>query len=171
MTKEWGPSFIPSHTITTAFYQHLVTTHSLGHRGFHGRDHWLRVLQNGRDVAAASGADLRVVELFALLHDSKRENEDFDPDHGLRAAEYALSLQGLWFELKADELALLVEACRYHSDGFTVADVTIQTCWDADRLDLGRVGMRPQPRYLCTEYAKRTDVIAAAYARSLNAQT
>ena len=28
----------------------------------------------------------------------------------------------------------------------TEADITIQTCWDSDRLDLGRVGMMPEPR-------------------------
>jgi uncharacterized protein len=40
------------------------------------------------------------------------------------------------------------------------------TCWDADRLDLGRVGKRPSPRFLGTEYARRKDTIEWAYRRS-----
>ena len=31
-------------------------------------------------------------------------------------------------------------------------DITVQCCWDADRLDLGRV--MPDPRRLCTDAAK-----------------
>jgi uncharacterized protein len=30
----------------------------------------------------------------------------------------------------------------------------VQTCWDADRLDLGRVGIIPRPDRLCTEEAR-----------------
>ena len=43
---------------------------------------------------------------------------------------------------------------------------TIQTCWDADRLDLGRVGITPDPSWLCTEAAKRPEVIAWADGRA-----
>lgn len=158
--------FIPSEAVTTAFFDFLVETHTLGHHGFHGRDHWLRVLLNGRMLASQTGANLRVVELFAVLHDSCRENENDDPDHGRRAAAYARELRGTWFEASEVEMDLLAEACDLHSDGYTEADVTVQTCWDADRLDLGRIGIRPSARYLCTEAARRSDVIAAAYRRS-----
>ena len=37
--------------------------------------------------------------------------------------------------------------------------MTIETCWDADRLDLGRVGITPHPSHLCTEAAKRPETI------------
>ena len=115
-------SFEVSETVIQAFFEHLVNTHSLGHDGFHGRDHWLRVLQNGREIAAETGANLRVVELFAVLHDSQRKNEDHDPEHGHRAAAYAQSLRGTWFDVEDGEMELLLEACRYHSDGFIDAD-------------------------------------------------
>ena len=159
--------FEPSETVTQGLFDHLVGSHSLGHHGFHGKDHWLRVLRNGRELASATGANLRVVELFAIIHDSKRENEDHDPDHGRRAAEYVRTLQGVWFSLETPELELLCHACLLHSDGFTQADLTVQACWDADRLDLGRVGIKPDPRYLCTSHAKQAHVIDAAYDRSL----
>ncbi len=159
-------AFIPSATVSAEFFGHLVTSHALGHHGFHGRDHWLRVLLNGRLLAAETGANLLVVELFALLHDSCRENENDDPDHGRRAAAYAHDLLGIWFNATDAETDLLTLACTLHSDGHTDGDITVQTCWDADRLDLGRVGIRPSARYLCTEVARRGDVIAAAYQRS-----
>ncbi len=38
----------------------------------------------------------------------------------------------------------------------------MRACWDSDRLDLGRVDVVPDPDYLCTDYARRPDVIAAA---------
>lgn len=159
--------FEPSETATHGLFNHLVASHDLGHDGFHGKDHWLRVLQNGRDLASATGANLRVVELFAIIHDSKRKNEDYDPQHGRRAAEYARTLQGVWFKLETAELDLLCHACLLHSDGFTQADLTVQACWDADRLDLGRVGIKPDPRYLCTSHAKQRQVIDSAYERSI----
>ena len=43
----------------------------------------------------------------------------------------------------------------------------MQTCWDADRLDLGRVGIVPNPRYLCTPAAKSPAVIDWAHLRSV----
>jgi uncharacterized protein len=64
-------------------------------------------------------------------------------------------------------MSLLVEACTGHSDGDTEADITVQTCWDADRLDLGRVGIRPHPIYLCTAVAKEAGVLQEAYLRSV----
>lgn len=158
--------FEPSKTVSAEFFDFLVQSHKLGHDGFHGKDHWLRVLNNAREIAAGTGANLRVLELFAVLHDSQRQNENHDPEHGLRAAAYAAELRNKWFELTDDEMELLVEACRFHSDGLIDAHATVQACWDADRLDLGRVGVRPDPHLLCTSFAKRPEVIEAAYLRS-----
>lgn len=110
------------------------------------------------------GADLRVTELFAFLHDSQRQDEHLDPGHGARAAEYAswLRRKGL-FELDRPAFSLLQAACRGHSDGHTEDDVTVQVCWDADRLDLGRVGIHPDPKYLCTPVARDPDYLERAW--------
>ena len=45
-------------------------------------------------------------------------------------------------------------------------DITIQTCWDADRLDLGRIGIRPNPTYLGTKVARDPTFLEAALIRS-----
>jgi len=133
--------------------------------GIHGQAHWLRVRENGLRLAEQTGADPRLVELFAYLHDSKRLNEGRDPDHGWRAAEFVRFLQGALL-LSNPEVELLSYACAYHSAGLIEAAVTVQTCWDADRLDLGRVGIRPKACYLCTTAAQDPGLIAWAYRRS-----
>jgi uncharacterized protein len=162
--------FEPSKTVSREFFDHLVSSHGLGHDGFHGKDHWVHVLHNACEIAAETGANLRVLELFAVLHDTQRHNENHDPEHGHRAAAYAAELKGTWFELADDEMELLVEACRYHSDDNVEAHPTEQACWDSDRLDFGRVGVRPDPRYLCASFARRPEVIEAAYRRSILAR-
>jgi uncharacterized protein len=107
-----------------------------------------------------------VVQLFAVLHDSRRVNEGTDPDHGPRAAEFARTLRGHLFDLPDHEFRLLHGACPGHTHERTHPDVTIQTCWDADRLDLGRVGITPHPKCLCTEVAKRPAMIQWADGRA-----
>jgi uncharacterized protein len=134
--------------------------------GIHGVPHWQRVRENGLRIAKHSGAKGLLVELFAFLHDCCREDDRSDPGHGERAAEFAESLRGTIIHLADEDFALLHEAIRDHELGRTRGDVTVVTCWDADRLDLGRVRKRPSPRYLGTEYARRKDTIEWAYRRS-----
>jgi uncharacterized protein len=119
-------------------------------RGPHGVVHWARVLENGLRIAEANGADREVVTLFALFHDARRVNEDWDEGHGLRGGELARSLRGELIHLDDDRFDLLFEACRLHTDGLTAGDRTLLACWDADRLDLGRVGITPDRRRLGT---------------------
>lgn len=132
--------------------------------GVHGPNHWARVRKHALTVGAATGSDLLVVELFAFLHDSQRRNEDEDPLHGERAAVFAASLNGREFDLNTGQQEKLYFAIRHHSDGGRHQDSTIQTCWDADRLDLGRVGIKPVARYLSAAGARE---IEAAYQWSL----
>ena len=134
--------------------------------GIHGEAHWTRVRANGLRLAKETGADPEIVELFACFHDSKRQSDGWDLEHGKRAADYVRSLQGSLPTLSNSDLRRLAYACAHHSDGLTEADVTVQTCWDADRLDLGRIGVRPDPERLCTDAAKDPMMIAWAFDRS-----
>ena len=135
--------------------------------GIHGAPHWSRVRHNGLLLAEHTGANTRVVENFAFIHDLGRENDHRDPGHGIRAAAIAESIAGDLIDLSEHELQLLKEACCGHSDGHIVADVTVMTCWDADRLDLGRVGIRPDPARLCNDAARHPKVLSEAYERSV----
>jgi uncharacterized protein len=134
--------------------------------GIHGVPHWQRVRENGLHLAKVTGANRLIVDLFAYLHDCCREDDRSDPGHGERAADFTEALRGTLIHLADDEFALLHEAIRDHELGLTRGDVTVLTCWDADRLDLGRVGRRPHPRYLGTECARRKATIRWAYRRS-----
>ena len=119
--------------------------------GIHGANHWARVLHHGKNVGALRKADLMVIELFGFLHDSCRLNDGRDPQHGERAAEFAHGIQGDFYNLNPKQLDKLCYAMKHHSGGQTSTDATIQTCWDSDRLDLGRVGIFPSPQYLSQE--------------------
>jgi uncharacterized protein len=116
--------------------------------------------------AARTGARTLVVALFAVFHDSRRTNESHDPGHGRRGAEFGKILNGKTFHLSDDDFTLFETACAYHTDSLTTGDVTVQTCWDSDRLDLGRVGIIPHPRLLCTTAAKQPEFLSWAYERS-----
>lgn len=136
--------------------------------GIHGMSHWIRVKENGLRLASLNGAQTRIVEAFAFMHDSCRMNDGHDPEHGVRAGVFARRLVNeKKLLLLPDELEILVRACEGHNVGRTVEEITVCTCWDADRLDLGRVGVTPNPKYLCTEAAKQPEIIAWAYERSL----
>jgi uncharacterized protein len=112
------------------------------------------------------GLEPDIVELFAYLHDAKRANDGWDLEHGRRAADFVRELQGSHLELSAVKLELLVYACAHHTDGLTVADPAVQICWDADRLDLGRIGIEPDPDRLCTAAAREPATIEWAFRRS-----
>lgn len=120
-------------------------------QGIHGPNHWARVLHHGKNIGQLRKADLMVVELFGFLHDSCRRNDGRDPKHGERAAEFAHGIDGDFYSLEPKQLDALCYALKHHSGGDMSTDATIQTCWDADRLDLGRVGIIPSPQYLSDE--------------------
>ena len=144
----------------------ILDEYTLPLAGVHGVAHWARVLENGLKLAKETGANTVVVSLFAVLHDSRRENESTDPEHGPRAAEFARTLRGRAFELSDDEFSLLAAACRQHTHARTHADPTIATCFDADRLDLLRVGIMPHASRLCTDAGRRASTIEWANARA-----
>lgn len=150
------------------FIYAIVSQFELNTRGIHGPMHWGRVMENGLRLAEETGADRKVVALFAFFHDSRRINDGHDPEHGLRGADFAAVMRGTLFELSDDAMHLLHYACQYHSEGLLDADITVQTCWDADRLDLGRVGVKPRPDRLCTEAARQIEIRDWANYRSEN---
>ena len=154
--------------VTQEFANHCYGAYQMDHNGFHGFDHWMRVLSNARLLANLEKANIKVVELFSLIHDTQCQNEHIDPLHGRRAATFAESLRDIWFKVSDNEMDLLIEALTYHSDGYTEGDITVQVCWDADRLDLGRVGIKPAPHRLCTKSAKADDILESAYLRSIS---
>ena len=121
----------------------------------HGELHWRTVGANGLWLAEPlDSADTYVIFLFALLHDSMRENDSVDPGHGPRAAAFAgaLHAEGV-LPATAPQLETLQYACFEHTNGLVSDDPTVGCCWDADRLDLPRVWITPDPALFSTPRA------------------
>jgi len=125
--------------------------------GIHGAGHWRQVERNGLMLAEKNGLGAEgvlVVRLFAVLHDSQRENDGWDAGHGARAAAYAREVRGKLFELEDGLLEKLERACAGHELGKVTTDLLIGACWDADRLDLVRIGVVPREELMNTPVGK-----------------
>jgi len=127
--------------------------------GIHGVGHWTRVWRTGMLLTPLTGANKRVVGLFAFLHDVCRRDDKGDHHHGTRSGRLAAKINAEYLHLEEHELELLDRACRYHERGMITREPTIGTCWDADRLDLWRIECRPDRSYLSTDAAQDEEVI------------
>lgn len=149
-----------------SFIEHVSNQFELNLNGIHGIEHWARVRLNGILLSRLTGADVVVVVHFAFLHDARRLNDGDDPEHGPRAAVFAGSLLGTHLFLDDKQMMQLTTACKGHTSELFSDDITVATCWDADRLDLGRVGIVPDPLRLSTDEARNPEFIQDAYQRS-----
>ena len=164
MNLEKLQSFVektPEHGFNEELLKQIVLQYSLNISGIHGVYHWHRVYKNALRIAANYKLQSDVFMLFALFHDSKRANDDRDPQHGKRGGKYARLLQkesSLLKTISEEEFKLLDFACSNHTTtDYTheLADnIIAQICWDSDRLDIGRVGFIVDQSYLHTDYAK-----------------
>ena len=117
----------------------------------HGLPHWKRVERNGL-LLATEDVNTTVVCLFAYLHDKWRIDNLEDLEHGKRASEHLLELRKtLLIDLSDEEFELLRKACELHTICHKTGNLTIDTCFDADRLDLTRVGIIPDPERMATK--------------------
>ena len=117
----------------------------------HGLTHWRHVFENGLIIAKETGANIELVELFALFHDSCRLNDGEDYDHGRRAAELVASIRAAFTDLTDDLFQFLIEALRDHTHVKKTDNIHVAACWDSDRLDLDRVFITPEEEYMNTE--------------------
>lgn len=144
---------------------------------FHGLPHWQRVERNGLLLAEREdGVDRFVVRLFAYLHDSCRMNDYEDIEHGIRAANMIEGIRDtLLKELTDTQFMQLKRACELHTTTVKVDDATINCCFDADRLDLGRCGITVDPRGMATQsgkfFAKNWEVFEALCKKEEKSQT
>lgn len=122
---------------------------------YHGIGHWDRVAENAEKLKD-DGVDIIVVKVFAYIHDVERINENRDSGHGERAAQLVDEIRTTVLGFMSDQqIDLLKEACALHTDVRSTGNQTIDTCFDADRLDLGRVGITPDPNRMATNNGKR----------------
>ncbi len=139
-----------------ALVEAVVARSTGGDSRIHGVRHWMRVASNGLALLEETPeADGLLVFLFALFHDAMRHNDHRDPKHGERAAAFARELNDGLYRVSSEQMDLLEHALVEHDNGLTSDDPTAGTCWDADRLNLWRIGVRPDPGLLSTQAAKR----------------
>ena len=123
----------------------------------HGLSHWQRVERNGIILSSENGSirkdiNIKVVRFFAYLHDKCRLNDWADLEHGVRLADMLPSIRNtILRDLTDEEVSLLDKACRYHTTEHRTGIPTVDVCFDADRLDLGRVGIDPNPKRMATD--------------------
>lgn len=144
--KVWEILEAENKELARVAYFHFTNTHPYPRTSIHGRSHWVRVYRNAVQIAARKiEVNMRVVTAFALLHDCCRHDDFEDARHGPRAANYITNLRTLHGAplayLTEKEFSTLEKAIREHSLGKISNDPTIGICWDADRLDLWRVGI------------------------------
>ena len=121
----------------------------------HGLSHWRRVERNGVFLAEHNSVDVDLVRLFALFHDCQRLNDDSDLQHGPRAAAFIRKINSDLLGLSVKELEALTTACYYHTNSLKTDNPYYACCWDADRLDIGRAGIDPQPKFFSTKIARK----------------
>jgi len=136
----------------------------------HGPDHWMRVSRNAQfllpHVASRDNVAplLPYVKLFALFHDSCRDTDGPCCEHGKWAAQ---SVMENWWPYLNDASPLGVAGTsmlcyamsvhtghqveRHVGPNDQIIDQFVAVCLDADRLDLGRVGIRPRPSLMISE--------------------
>jgi uncharacterized protein len=164
-------ALVNQHLPDQILLQEISAQYTLDPDDTHGLSHWGRVLENGLLLADRLGGDCQVISLFAIFHDACRENQHVDHGHGDRGAALANKLLRDTETISKKQLNQLITACSLHTEGFTEAELTVQLCWDADRLDLARAGIMPESRYLCTEAARDPAIIRWANQRSLENHT
>lgn len=122
----------------------------------HGIGHWQRVEKIGHYISDRNGADKKIISAFAYLHDIGRTVEYDEAGHGKRSADIAVR-HFTFKELGLNEgqyEKLLIAISLHDIADARSSDLTIQTCWDADRLDLLRVHIMPDKNLLYTDVAK-----------------
>lgn len=124
---------------------------------WHGVKHWKKVSDNAVMLAhETSGADKVVCRLFGILHDFKREREGRDDNHGSRAANSIEKIRNtLLADLGNTQFSCLKYAIANHTRTKNIQEPTVACCFDADRIDLPRVGINIDVDYLSTDAAKK----------------
>jgi uncharacterized protein len=72
-----------------AVWDKVTQEFQCGPDSIHGSERWRRVERYALKISAGNAAAVEVVRLFAVFHDSRRENDGSDFEHGERGARYA----------------------------------------------------------------------------------
>lgn len=123
----------------------------------HGMTHWRHVEKFGLMLASeCPGADRDVIRWFAYIHDCMRTDDGECGKHGPAAARLVGKIRNTFLsDLTDGQIATLKLACRSHTTRRRTGNLTADICLDADRLDLPRVMIKPDPRKMASEAGKK----------------
>jgi uncharacterized protein len=118
------------------------------HDPVHGFDHILRVYRMAEKIAAAEGADLRIVRAAALLHDAQGSQteggEAGRQDHHQASSHFAqqvLESEG-WSPDEITAVQHCIRAHRFRDNSESPRSLEAKVLFDADKLDvIGAVGI------------------------------
>ena len=119
----------------------------------HGISHLRRVsILSGR-LASAVGEDVEAAVVMGFLHDCARTDDKAGDGHAHDSSVLARCLLGRFYpHLDADRIC---HAIARHADGEVTDDGLAACLWDADRLELKRIGREIDLDLLSTEVARR----------------
>lgn len=122
--------------------------------GIHGESHIRNVVKLAKRISRRECPQYtNDVIVGAALHDVGRRDDFGGNEHAVRGSRIAKGvIKSYWPNLHADKI---VEAIKYHTGGLTTSDPLIGSIWDADRLDLVRLGKRIDISLLSTKTAKK----------------
>ena len=135
--------------------------------GVHGFAHWRAIYRNG--IKLFPEIDKTLLFYFSVFHDFFRNNDFSDKAHGKRALvalpliKENLKMKGKDKSKIQEQLDILAFTFEHHDDNpeeYNAIEnplkdnTTVRILIDADRLDLGRVGITPLSEYLLTEQGK-----------------
>ena len=77
-------------------------------------------------------------------------------EHGHTAAAFISGIRKTFLKDLTDaQIKILKLACKNHTTKRRTKDLTADICLDADRLDLNRVSIKPDPKRMATEAGAR----------------
>lgn len=123
----------------------------------HGIPHLRRVAVTAGRIAASIGEDIESAVVAGFLHDCARNDDGGGTRHAHDSAVLAKKLLSMFYP-HLDAIRLY-DAIAQHADGITTKDLLIACVWDADRLDLRRLGIEVNPDLLSTSIARRIVMI------------
>lgn len=123
-------------------------------QGIHGIDHVKRVVENAKIIAKKECPNnYDDIVIGAYLHDIGRIDDNGGNEHAFRGFEISKQLLAkYWPHLNHKKI---LTAIKEHADSLITDDPLIGSIWDADRLDLTRLGIKINLELLSTQTAKK----------------
>lgn len=119
----------------------------------HGLHHLCRVAYLAGRFAASMHTCVESAVVGGYLHDCARQDDGDGNAHAHDSANLACQImKSYYFHLDIERIC---SGIYCHADGTTTADPLIGCIWDADRIDLTRLGIEVNEEFLSTDIGKR----------------